>query len=66
MSVATEFVDTDWDEEETILTDVEDNSPRVSVQSVCPNLSYAEDTASLLLTGGSPGKQHSIHLGKRP
>ncbi|KAJ2975096.1 hypothetical protein NQ176_g5709 [Zarea fungicola] len=33
MSVATEFVDTDWDEEETILTDVEDNSPRVSVQS---------------------------------
>lgn len=42
MSVATEFVDTDWDEEETILTDVEDNSPRVSVQSVCPNLSYVE------------------------
>lgn len=32
MSVATEFVDTDWDEE--IVSDVEDNSPRVSLQSV--------------------------------
>ncbi|KAM4054932.1 SAM and PH domain-containing protein [Hirsutella rhossiliensis] len=31
MSVATEFVDTDWDEE--IVSDVEDNSPRVSLQS---------------------------------
>lgn len=31
-SVATEFVDTDWDEE--IISEVEDNSPRVSLQSV--------------------------------
>ncbi|GJN68607.1 SAM and PH domain-containing protein [Purpureocillium lilacinum] len=30
-SVATEFVDTDWDEE--LLTEAEDNSPRVSLQS---------------------------------
>ncbi|KAF4986104.1 hypothetical protein FDECE_16120 [Fusarium decemcellulare] len=32
-SVATEFVDTDWEEEDEIITDVEDNSPRLSVQS---------------------------------
>ncbi|KAJ3472185.1 hypothetical protein NLG97_g11210 [Lecanicillium saksenae] len=32
-SVATEFVDTDWDEEESILTDAEDISPRGSFQS---------------------------------
>lgn len=32
-SVATEFVDTDWDEDD-IISDVEDNSPRVSLQSV--------------------------------
>ncbi|KAK7431122.1 hypothetical protein QQZ08_002403 [Neonectria magnoliae] len=31
-SVATEFVDTDWDEDD-IISDVEDNSPRLSVQS---------------------------------
>ncbi len=33
-SVATEFVDTDWDEEDTVLTDAEDSSPRGSFQSV--------------------------------
>lgn len=39
-SVATEFVDTDWEEEqeedddEEIISDVEDNSPRLSLQSV--------------------------------
>lgn len=32
-SVATEFVDTDWDEED-IISDDEDNSPRISLQSV--------------------------------
>ncbi|RDA87326.1 hypothetical protein CP532_2647 [Ophiocordyceps camponoti-leonardi (nom. inval.)] len=32
VSVATEFVDTDWDEE--LASDIEDNSPRVSLQSV--------------------------------
>lgn len=32
LSVATEFVDTDWDEE--IISDDENNSPRVSLQSV--------------------------------
>ncbi|TQV99836.1 hypothetical protein V2A60_005266 [Cordyceps javanica] len=32
-SVTTEFVDTDWDEDETILTDAEDSSPRGSFQS---------------------------------
>jgi len=32
MSVATEFVDMDW--EEDIMSDVEDNSPRHSVNSV--------------------------------
>lgn len=31
-SVATEFVDTDWDED---ISEPEDNSPRVSLQSVC-------------------------------
>ncbi|KAI6780153.1 uncharacterized protein J7T54_000059 [Emericellopsis cladophorae] len=31
VSVATEFVDTDWDEE--VMSDVEDNSPRISLQS---------------------------------
>ncbi|KAF7560671.1 hypothetical protein G7046_g3483 [Stylonectria norvegica] len=31
-SVATEFVDTDWDEDD-IISDVEDNSPRISLQS---------------------------------
>lgn len=34
VSVATEFVDTDWEEEEEIIYDVEDNSPRLSLQSV--------------------------------
>jgi hypothetical protein len=34
-SVATEFVDTDWEEDEEIISDNEDdNSPRLSVQSV--------------------------------
>jgi hypothetical protein len=35
-SVATEFVDTDWDEEEDDgeVSEAEDNSPRVSLQSV--------------------------------
>lgn len=32
-SVTTEFVDTDWDEEDTILSDAEDSSPRGSFQS---------------------------------
>jgi hypothetical protein len=38
-SVATEFVDTDWDddEEEDIISDAEDNSPRVSLQSGQPS-----------------------------
>ncbi|CAM1506620.1 Fc.00g062610.m01.CDS01 [Cosmosporella sp. VM-42] len=31
-SVATEFVDTDWDEDD-IISDAEDNSPRISLQS---------------------------------
>lgn len=43
-SVATEFVDTDWDEEEEveIVSDVEedDNSPRLSVQSVRASLDF--------------------------
>lgn len=42
-SVATEFVDTDWDEEEEeIVSDVEedDNSPRLSVQSVRVSLDF--------------------------
>jgi hypothetical protein len=33
-SVATEFVDTDWDEDD-IISEPEDNSPRLSLQSVC-------------------------------
>lgn len=39
ISVATEFVDTDFDDEEDILTDFEepgDNSPRASLHSVSP------------------------------
>jgi hypothetical protein len=35
-SVATEFVDTDWDEDD-IISEPEDNSPRVSLQSVSSN-----------------------------
>lgn len=35
ISVATEFVDTDWEEEDEIISDEEDNSPRISLQSVC-------------------------------
>jgi hypothetical protein len=35
-SVATEFVDTDWDED--IISDAEDNSPRISLQSVSGSL----------------------------
>ena len=41
VSVATEFVDTDFDDEEDILTDFEepgDNSPRASLHSVSPPL----------------------------
>ncbi|KAJ4268193.1 hypothetical protein NW762_002255 [Fusarium torreyae] len=33
ISVATEFVDTDWEEEDDIYSDEEDNSPRISLQS---------------------------------
>ncbi|KAG5805561.1 hypothetical protein H9Q74_008839 [Fusarium xylarioides] len=33
ISVATEFVDTDWEEEDEIISDEEDNSPRISLQS---------------------------------
>ena len=42
-SVATEFVDTDWDEQDT-LSDAGDNSPRVSLQSVSlpPTFPYQE------------------------
>lgn len=41
-SVATEFVDTDWDEEddEDEVSEAEDNSPRVSLQSVGGFLSF--------------------------
>lgn len=42
-SVATEFVDTDWDEE--IISEAEDNSPRVSLQSVSAALSNPIQTA---------------------
>lgn len=38
VSVATEFVDTDWDEE--IISEAEDNSPRHSVHSVSTTLFY--------------------------
>lgn len=33
ISVATEFVDTDWEEEDEIISDEDDNSPRISLQS---------------------------------
>ncbi|KAG9505871.1 hypothetical protein J7337_002844 [Fusarium musae] len=33
ISVATEFVDTDWEEEDEIISDEEENSPRISLQS---------------------------------
>lgn len=38
-SVATEFVDTDWDEEDDIVSEIEDDdpdSPRISLNSVSP------------------------------
>lgn len=38
ISVATEFVDTDWDED--ILSEAEDNSPRASLQSVSGNILF--------------------------
>lgn len=40
VSVATEFADTDWDDDEIIVTDAEDNSPRVSLQSVSTPIVY--------------------------
>jgi hypothetical protein len=46
ISVATEFVDTDWDEDD-ILSDPEepiDNSPRASLNSVCPSALVIETT----------------------
>lgn len=40
-SVATEFVDTDWDgEEDEVISEPEDNSPRVSLQSVSRLFSF--------------------------
>lgn len=38
ISVATEFVDTDWDEDD-IISEPEDNSPRLSLQSVSLDIS---------------------------
>lgn len=41
-SVATEFVDTDWDgEEDEVISEPEDNSPRVSLQSVSVSISFS-------------------------
>lgn len=41
-SVATEFVDTDWDgEEDEVISEPEDNSPRVSLQSVSGPSSFS-------------------------
>jgi hypothetical protein len=34
-SVATEFMDTDWDDED-LVSEIEDNSPRLSINSVSP------------------------------
>lgn len=47
MSVATEFVDTDWDGE--IMSEAEDNSPRISLQSVgiAPNIFCCSRTADI-------------------
>lgn len=48
-SVATEFVDTDWDEEDDhdddddMISEPEDNSPRVSLQSVSQPCSFLAD-----------------------
>ena len=45
-SVATEFVDTDWDEDD-IISDGEDNSPRISLQSVRVGPFLTVETAKL-------------------
>lgn len=47
-SVATEFVDTDWDEDD-IISDPEDNSPRISLQSV--SLGFTLQQTSLAKQG---------------
>ncbi|MBE3047686.1 hypothetical protein IMZ48_35285 [Candidatus Bathyarchaeota archaeon] len=47
VSVATEFVDTDWDDEEDISTDFEepgDNSPRASIHSVSSSLILSRES----------------------
>lgn len=51
-SVATEFVDTDWDgEEDEVISEPEDNSPRVSLQSVSGPSSFFESENSILTSG---------------
>ena len=47
VSVATEFMDTDWDDEEDISTDFEepgDNSPRASIHSVSSSLILSRES----------------------
>lgn len=50
-SVATEFVDTDWDDDddEDIISEAEDNSPRVSLQSVSQEVAPQSGSHSLSL-----------------
>ncbi len=47
-SVATEFMDTDWDDDEDeIVSEFEENSPRVSVNSVGPVLRNATEIRTM-------------------
>ena len=52
-SVATEFMDTDWDDEDQN-SEIEDNSPRISVGSVSIATALASMRATLQLTVPSP------------
>lgn len=63
-SVATEFVDTDWEEEDEIISDVEDNSPRVSLQSVSVVQFVVHSRSSLThcVRPASPVSQLSHHM----
>ena len=54
-SVATEFVDTDWDEDD-IISDVEDHSP----QDNSPRMSLQSVSSTLISVPGTPAPRHTV------
>ncbi|PNY24721.1 Protein pob1 [Tolypocladium capitatum] len=64
-SVATEFVDTDWDEE--IVSEAEDNSPRVSLQSSGqPSFTTVSSYDEALTPRSSRGREAYIEASPKP